>query len=56
MNAFRRKAGIVDNPRRDLVLRLDRWQNQLAHFGQDRLVRPSRLADQMQKRLMLCVW
>jgi hypothetical protein len=53
MNAFLREARVVDNPRLDLPLRLDRRHDQLAHLGQNRLVRPGRLANQMQKRLML---
>ena len=53
MNAFLREARVVDNPRLDLPLRLDRRQDEFAHFGENRLVRPSRLTDQMQKRLML---
>ena len=53
MNAFLREARVVDNPGLDLPLRLDRWQDQFARLGQNRLVRPSRLTDQMQKRLML---
>jgi len=53
MNAFLCEARVVDNPRLDLPLRLNRRQDQFAHLGQNRLVRPSRLADQMQKRLML---
>ena len=36
-----------------LPLRLDRRQDEFAHLGQNRLVRPSRLTDQMQQRLML---
>jgi hypothetical protein len=53
MNTLLRKARVVDNPGLDLPLRLDRRQDQFAHLGQNRIVRPSRLADQMQKRLML---
>jgi len=33
-------------------LSLDARQNQLANLAQDRLVRPGRFADQMQKRLV----
>ena len=53
MNAFLGEGRVVDNPGLDLPLRLDRRQDQFARLGQNRLVRPSRLADQMQKRLML---
>jgi hypothetical protein len=45
MNAFLGEGRIVDNPGLDLPLRLDRRQDQFARLGQNRLVRPSRLAD-----------
>ena len=47
------KARVVDDPRLDRPMALDRRQHHLAYFGQDSLVRPSRLADKMQQRLML---
>jgi len=53
MNAFLGEGRVVDNPGLDLSLRLDRRQDQFARLGQNRLVRPSRLADPVQKRLML---
>jgi len=53
MNAFLGEGRVVDNPSLDLPLRLDRRQDQFARLGQNRLVRPRRLTDQMQKRLML---
>jgi hypothetical protein len=43
MNAFLREARAVDNPSLDLPLRLDRRQDELAHFGENHLIRPSRL-------------
>jgi hypothetical protein len=53
MNPLLRKACIIDDPGLDSALRLDRRQNELTHFGQNRFVRPSRLTYQMQQRLML---
>jgi hypothetical protein len=53
MNAFLGEGRIVDNPGLDLPLRLDRRQDQFARLGENRLVRPSRLADHVLKRLML---
>jgi hypothetical protein len=53
MPTLLRKAGIIDNPGLDRAVPLQRWQHQLAHLGQDLLVRPGRLADKMQQRLML---
>ena len=51
--ALLRKAGIVDDPRLDRAVPLDLRQRPLAHLGQNLLVRPGRLPDKMQKRLML---
>ncbi len=44
MDALLGEAGVVDDPRLDPPLRLDRRQDEPAHLGQNRLVRPSRLA------------
>src|ERR1700674_2708615 len=48
------KARVVDDPGRDRSMTLDLRQHHLANLGQNRLVRPSPLADKMQQRLMLC--
>ena len=47
------KARVVDNPRHDRAVALDLRHNQLAHFGQYFLIRPSRDTDEMQQRLVL---
>jgi hypothetical protein len=51
--ALLRKAGVVDDPRFNRPLTLDRRQHHLAHLGQNPRVRPGRVADEMQQRLML---
>jgi hypothetical protein len=40
--------GVVDDPRIDRPMALDCRQHHPAYFGQDSLVRPRRLADEMQ--------
>jgi hypothetical protein len=47
------KARIVDDPGLDRPVALQRRPHHLAHLGQDLLIRPGRLADKMQQRLML---
>ena len=47
------KARIVDDPRLDRPLPLDRRQHHLAHLAQYPFVRPAALADKMQQRLVL---
>ena len=47
------KARVVDDPCLDRVVSLDLRQHHLAHFGQDVVVQPLALADEMQQRLML---
>jgi hypothetical protein len=47
------KTGVVDDPRFDRSVTLNRRQNHLARLGQYLLVRPRRLADKMQQRLVL---
>ena len=51
MRAFFRKAGIVDDPGFDpIALSFDRGHDPFANPPQNRLVRPRRLTDEMQKR------
>ena len=52
MGSLFRNARVVHDPGFDGALSLDKRQNQLENLAQDRLVRPGRFADQMQKRLM----
>ena len=40
MDALLGEAGVVDDPRLDLALRLDRRQDEFALLGQNRLVGP----------------
>ena len=49
MYALLGEACVIDNPRLDLPLGFDRRHDEFAHFGQNRLVRPCRLAHQMQQ-------
>ena len=51
--SFLGKTGIVDYPRFDRSVTLNRWQDRLTRLGQYLLVRPRRLADKMQRRLVL---
>ncbi len=53
MMALLAERRVVDDPRLDRPMRLDRRQHQLAHLGQHHLVRPRRLADEVHQRLML---
>ena len=48
------KAGIINDPSLDRAVALQLRQHHLAHLGQNVLVRPGRLTDKMQQRLMLC--
>ena len=47
------KASIVDDPRLDGAVPFQLRHHHLAHLGEDALVRPPSLADEMQQRLML---
>ena len=47
------KAGVVDDPGFDRPAALDRPPHQLAYFGQHRRVRPRRVSNKMEQRLML---
>src|ERR1019366_5450099 len=47
------KAGVVDDPGFNRPVTLDLRQHHLAHLGQHPLVRPRRVADEMQQGLML---
>lgn len=53
MLALLGKRGVVDDPRPQRPGALQTRQDQIAHPGQHRLVRPPRLAQKMQQRLML---
>ena len=53
MPSLLRKGGVIDNPGLDRSVTLERRRRQLADLGQHPLVRPRRLADEMQQRLML---
>ena len=48
------ETGVIDDPRFDRSMAFYRRQYHLAHFGQNTLVRPRRVADEVQQRLMLC--
>ena len=50
MPALLRKPGIVDDPRLDRPAAFNCRQHQVAHPGQNPLVRPRRVADEMQQR------
>ena len=47
------KASVVDNPGFDRPVTLDLRQHHLAYLGQHSLVRPRRIANKMQQRLVL---
>ena len=47
------KTRVVDDPRIDGPVPLDRGQHHLTHLGQHLLVRPAPRADEMQQRLVL---
>jgi len=47
------EGGVVDDPRFDRPVTFNRRQHLLPHLGQNLLIRPCGLADEMQKRLML---
>jgi hypothetical protein len=53
MPALLGKPRIVDDPRRDRSVPLNRRQHQVTHFPQHPLIRPRRVADKVQQRLML---
>jgi hypothetical protein len=53
MPSFLGKAGVVDDPRLDRPMPLQRRQNQATHLGQNPFVRPRRVADEVQQGLML---
>src|SRR5262249_62199101 len=46
-------ARVIDDPHLDRPVALHRGQHKLAHLAQHLLVRPLRLADKMQQRLVL---
>jgi hypothetical protein len=54
MLALLGERGVVDDPRLNRSALLDRRQHHLAHLGQHVLVRPGRVGDKMQQRLVLC--
>jgi len=45
---------VIDDPRLNRPILLDRRQHHLAHLGQHLLVRPGRHADKVKQRLVLC--
>ena len=47
------KPGVVDDPGFNRPVTFDLRQHHLAHLGQHSLVRPTRIADKMQERLVL---
>ena len=47
------KAGVIDNPSLDRAVRFEAWKHNLAHLRQHLFVRPIRLADKVQQRLVL---
>jgi len=53
VRSFFGKARIVDDPGLDRPVALDLGENHLADFDQDLLVRPRRVANKMQQRLVL---
>ncbi len=53
MAALLGKGGVVEDPGTNGTVALDARQHQLAHLGEQLLVRPLSLADEMQERLML---
>jgi hypothetical protein len=50
---FLRKPGVVDNPGFDRAAVFDDWQGQLLYPAENPLVRPWRVGDEMQQRLVL---
>ena len=52
MVALLGQAGVIDDPGTDRAMTFDRRQDLLAHFGQNGLIRPRRIADKMQQRLV----
>ena len=52
MHAFLRNAGVVDHPAADPAAPLDDRQHMGAHGGQQRVVGPVRLGDEMMQRLV----
>src|ERR1051325_11934651 len=53
VTALLRKAGVVDDPGFDHAAAFDERQDQLLDPAQDPLVRPWRVGDEMQQRLVL---
>jgi hypothetical protein len=53
MTAFLRKAGVVDDPGFDRTAAFDDRQGQLLDPAENPLVRPRRVGDEMQQRLVL---
>ena len=53
MDALLGKGRVVDDPRFDRTLPLDRGQDHLPHLGQNRRVQPTPFPDEVQQRLML---
>src|SRR5215208_4993881 len=51
--AFLRKAGVVDDPGLDRAAAFDDRQGQLLDSAEHPLVRPRRVSDEMQQRLVL---
>jgi hypothetical protein len=51
--AFLGKTSVVDDPRFDRSVALNCRQDHFSHFRQYLLVRPGRLANEMQQRLVL---
>lgn len=45
---------VIDDPRFDRSMAFYRRQHHLTDFSQNTLIRPRRLADEVQQRLMLC--
>src|SRR4051812_47220123 len=50
---FLRKAGVVDDPGFDRAAAFDHWQGQLLYPAENPLVRPRRVGNKMQQRLVL---
>lgn len=53
MRSLLLKPRVVDDPGLDAALRFERRRREGANLGQHRLVRPRRLPDEVQQRLML---
>jgi hypothetical protein len=53
MTAFLWKAGVVDDPGLDRAAAFDEWHGQLLDPAENPLVRPRRVGNKMQQRLVL---